>query len=301
MRRLIADNWTLKLFAAGLAALLFFYVQSEREVTTTLTPQLVLQVPDGMMNTAMVPDRVKVVVSGSWAAVSAMGHQEPPPVQVDLTQFGTGPVTYYLDETLFRLPAGLRITSIIPAAISVDLERVAHKTVPVRATLQGEPAFGYRLGSIKVEPRTVELVGPEAEIQGIKEVGTEPVDVEGATDEVSRQVRVALPQPHVSRATRDPVTVSVPVIETTMERRLDNLHVVLPSGSVLARPDTISLLLSGPTRLLEPLTAGGVKVSVPEARVPPAGERASVQVQVTLPDGVKLAEAPPTVTVERTR
>lgn len=302
LRRLFVENWTLKVLAGALAAVLYFYVQSEREVTTTLTPQLVLQVPAGTMNTAVVPDQVKVVVNGSWAAVSAVGRQEPPPIQIDLTGFGPGPVTYYLDETLIRLPSNVRVASIIPAAISVDLEPVGTKSVPVRATLQGEPAYGYRLGAIDVSPRTVELTGPRAEIQRIAEVGTEPVDVEGATAEVSRQVRVAIPQPHVSRSRREPVTVTIPVIETTLERTMENLHVILPPGTnAVVRPDTVSVRIAGPTRIVEPLTAGGIRVSVPAARVPPPGERATVAVDVVLPDGVRVAGAPPKVTVETRR
>ena len=55
------------------------------------------------------------------------------------------------------------------------------RSLSVRATLVGSPAFGYRTGRTLVEPPRVEVSGPLDEINAIEELKTVPVDLHGRT------------------------------------------------------------------------------------------------------------------------
>ncbi len=296
LRRIFLENWTLKVIAAALAVILYVYVQGERQVTTTVTPRLVLELPADMMNVTTVPDRLKVVVTGPWSAVSGVTRRDVPPVEVDLTGYGAGPLTYYLDEEAIRLPPGLRITSIIPAALSLDLEATITRKVHVVATVRGEPAAGFHAGAPKVIPSTVALKGAESDLSTLTEVTTEPVDIEGATADVTAQVRVLVQRPHVSREKREPVTVTVPVIEEGLERRIDGVAVEAPGGATV-HPDHVSVTVRGPHTAVERLEARGLTARVPADALPGPGGKARVEVELTLPKGVRITGKVPQVEV----
>jgi YbbR domain-containing protein len=68
------------------------------------------------------------------------------------------------------------------------------KEVAVRVKLQGGPADGYRLSSVKVDPSTVVLQGNTEVLAGVPGyVETEPLTLDGATADVRLRLALLLP------------------------------------------------------------------------------------------------------------
>ncbi|MBL8057525.1 MAG: hypothetical protein JNK29_12535 [Anaerolineales bacterium] len=178
-----------------------------------------------------------------------------------------------LDQTVVLVPvdsagapvAGLTVT---PATVRVRIpvtQKVGSRDVVVRAVIQGQIAAGYQFTNITVAPPiiTVSSADPArvTELPGFVE--TAPLDITGATDDVTQRLALILPE-GVTPVGGDPtvvVQVSIAAIEgsTQVERRLEPLNLGV---GLVARvsPESVDVLLSGPLPVLNQLEEGDVRV-----------------------------------------
>jgi YbbR domain-containing protein len=82
--------------------------------------------------------------------------------------------------------APARVTKVEPAEVSLLLEPMATRTLPVELRLSGEPALGYRKGGAQVKPAEATVSGPESLVQQVAGVRAR-LDVSGANNDVSRE------------------------------------------------------------------------------------------------------------------
>ncbi len=71
--------------------------------------------------------------------------------------------------------------------------QLANRTLPVVPQLIGEPAPGYRITSVTVEPLIITISGEEATVTRLETAPTEPIDVSGRTTDLEAMVGFALP------------------------------------------------------------------------------------------------------------
>jgi YbbR domain-containing protein len=164
------------------------------------------------------------------------------------------------------------------------------KEVAVRVNLVDQPAAGYRLSSVRVNPSTVVLLGSAevlTEVPGFVE--TEPVSLANATAEIQRRVQVIVPQGvTVLEGTAVDVTVSIAAIEggTTVKQ-----HPVVqglgPGLEATVALDTVDVILSGPLPSLEALGPDDVFVLVDLTGLLPGNH--IVTPRVVVPTGIQAA------------
>lgn len=164
------------------------------------------------------------------------------------------------------------------------------KEVAVRVKLDGQPAVGYRLNAVRVNPSTVVLLGNAdvlTQVPGFVE--TESVSLDGATGELQRRVQVTVPQGvTVLEGTSVDVTVSITAIEggTTVQQRpvIQGLGQGLTATVAL---DTVDVILSGPLPSLEALGPDDVFVLVDLTGLLPGNH--IVTPRVVVPTGIRAA------------
>lgn len=71
--------------------------------------------------------------------------------------------------------------------------QLANRTLPVVPQLIGEPAPGYRITSVTVEPLIITISGEEVTVTRLETAPTEPIDVSGRTTDLEAMVGFALP------------------------------------------------------------------------------------------------------------
>ncbi len=82
------------------------------------------------------------------------------------------------------MPAGVETIEISPAAVTVNVERVASVEVPVEARLLGGPAEGFAIGGVSVDPARVTVLGAASATGRAAKVVAE-FDVSSATGDKS--------------------------------------------------------------------------------------------------------------------
>ncbi len=136
-------------------------------------------------------DAVNIRVVGSRAAlrnIDAKGLVFP----INLSGSKRGVTDVEVPDEPVAMPRGARVVSRSPSRVSIRLERKGRRSVSVRPDIMGEPAEGYRLASLTVEPKRVWLVGARSEVRRLSEVVTEPIDIAGLEQSEEREVRIFL-------------------------------------------------------------------------------------------------------------
>lgn len=162
------------------------------------------------------------------------------------------------------------------------------KEVAVRVNLEGQPAPGYRLSSVRVNPSTVVLLGNAdvlSQVPGF--VQTEQVSLENATDEIQQRVQVIVPAGvTVLEGTAVDVTASITPIEggTTAHQR-PVIQGLGPGLEATVALKTVDVILSGPLPLLEALGPDDVFVIVDLTGLLPGNH--IVTPRVVVPTGIR--------------
>lgn len=97
-----------------------------------------------------------------------------------------------------QLPGNLNDKlTVEPASVKVSLTVVTSgpiKYLTVVAQLQGNPAEGYIVKSQQVEPNRIQVTGSAGLLSSISELRTQPIDITGAKGNISKEVKVILPE-----------------------------------------------------------------------------------------------------------
>jgi YbbR domain-containing protein len=163
-------------------------------------------IPDDLVITDQTADVVNIRVRGSRAALRNVGSDEQE-YPVDVSGAKPGLLVHEVEAALIDVPGGVDVTSRSPAIIEVEFERRGRKAVRVRADLEGEPAEGFEIAAVEVDPPRVWLTGARSDVLRLSEVVTETIDVSGLAAPVEREVKLSLGSDHVWREENEPVTV----------------------------------------------------------------------------------------------
>lgn len=185
----------------------------------------------------------------------------------------------------------------IPVAESADF---SEKIIDV--DWRGQPADGYRLLSINVDPPSVLLQGSPSQLTALSQVITEPIDITGLTDTFSQQVTLELPSGLTfDEAEGYTVTVEIePILSTAVYNRPIEFQGVGSKFSASAEPEEVRVVLFGPLPILDALTEDEVHVTVDAFGL--VTGTYSLEPVVSFPDrGLELRSVqPPLITVNIT-
>ncbi len=184
-------NLGLKVVATGLATLLWLSVGSDFFVERSVrVPLMFRNLPAHLAIAPGAPGSVEVHLRGRSSQLT--GEQGEVNVSIDLADARSGSHVFHLRTDLVTTPFGMEVTQVFPAAVTLTLEEKDRRLVPVKATVEGEPAKGFFVKEVLVEPGEVEVVGPKRPLAALKHAMTETVMIEGATASVVRTVNIGI-------------------------------------------------------------------------------------------------------------
>ncbi|MDH7485748.1 MAG: CdaR family protein [Anaerolineae bacterium] len=162
MRRWLLEAGT---GALALVLALVVWVVAEQENTQQVvirgTQVIVQGLEEGMALHAVTPDAVDINVLVSkdlWETWQASSETKLD-AYVDVTGLGVGQHRLAV-EIVHRQP-GVQLLSVTPAEVTVELERLVQRSVPVRAEVMDSPPLGYDWRTPEVTPAEVLVSGPE--------------------------------------------------------------------------------------------------------------------------------------------
>ena len=295
VRDAFTRNRAIKFFSLLLALTLWFFVMGEKKAEFSFAdvPVEFINKPPDMVVTMQSPRSVNVRVSGSRSLLATMSSGSLKAV-MDLEGAKPGKMVFNDLSEAVKLPNGTKITSISPAEVELTLEALTAKRVPVTVDLQGEPASGFVVQGVSVEPPFVEVKVGESEAAQLQQLLTRPVDISGETKPVAREVPLVLTNLDPPRsASKKKVQVAVAINSRIREKTLTGIPIIVVGSRHKAHivPETIQVRIQYPYQLEETVAAGGIIAMIDMTDGKPGTY--DRQPAVKLPEGVSLLEAMP--------
>jgi YbbR domain-containing protein len=288
--RTITFNWRLKLAALALAILIWAVVSAE-QVTSQWIPvrvDPVVRDPEFVVTTPAEPAVVSVQVIGPGRELWELAINRPTLV-LSIREVGDRR-TFGLDPSMVRLPQGLAVSvrDVRPSVVTLGLERLASRMVPVQARIATRSTQRYAIGEdLVILPAEVRVTGPAERVAALDVLPTRGFDVVPDT--------AALQGLSFAR-TRVRVSGTV---DRRVERPAGLVTVSTPEGLV-AQPARVAVRLSGPERTVRRVLPGTLRAIVVSdslpAVIPPGGADVRPVIE-GLPTGVTATVVPERVRV----
>lgn len=227
----------LKLMSVMLASLLWLLVSGEQTVERALrVPLEFTNLPTQLELVGEPPAVVDVRLRGSSGTMSRVSAGDLAAV-LDVRTARAGARLFNLTAQDVRAPFGVEVVQVAPASVPLTFEASMSKSVPVASRVEGEPAPGYVISGITVEPSSVVIVGPASALANSREAITEPVSVEGKSETVTDTVTLGVAEPSVRLSQPQDAKVTVTIAAVPAEWSVGGIGVKVKNGT---KPATVS-------------------------------------------------------------
>lgn len=198
-----------------------------------------------------------------------------------------------------QTPEGAALTTVViaPAQAEVKVRLVKSgkiKTVPVVATITGQPKSGYWVQGVTVTPPVVSVTGPVDQLAALTQIATAAFAVDGLSADKTQSLTLNLPSGISIADSTTTVSVAVTIAQTATTKAItpqlnyanlaSNLQVTATS------PTSIAAMVSGLSNALAALNDGDVKINLDLGPYKSAGTYSLTITgdSFTLPSGISL-------------
>ena len=274
-RSIFFDNWPYKALTFCFAVVTWALVQSQQVVEERMRVRIEWTLPDGLVPVEAPLETTTLTVAGIQTLMRTVRPGELV-LPIDLSAAREGDATIDLAEHAIRgLPNELRVVSINPGTLRVQLDRVLKRRLKVEPRLKGDPADGYAVREVLVSPDRVDVTGPASVVRTLESVSTADIDVTGTHEDADFDVGLSLARGGNLRLSKPgPVTVSVRVASTLRTRVYTGVPVVVRGGRYTAEVASVDVTVEGPEAAVADLRSDAVSVLVyaPDDFVEPVGD-----------------------------
>ena len=259
----------LKLYGNILILLLFlipfcFYSCTTEPVETDLLlPVDFSNVPENMVLTYFHTDKIEIRIQTDPKLMEFINKENiryPVDLYTDLEFDPAGasdsiePGTYLIPVEEKRIPMNpaIKILSINPSYLSVQLEKKAKKTFKVSVPYTGKPAKGYIALEAATDPASVELTGAAPLIHSIKELKTKPIDLTNINENFKKKIPLDLDNPSITSSSDHIIIVTVPIQQQLVSKTIENIPIQIwnCTSAVHIEPSEITIRIKGPFETL---------------------------------------------------
>src|SRR2546422_10423714 len=211
LRHWLIYNWHLKLIALILAVMLWMVVATETSSELGMeVPLEYRNIPAQLEIAGDTTNTVQVRLRGSPNVVRDISAKNVS-TTIDLSNMRPGEKIVPLSPQNVQAPFGAEVIRVNPSSIRFILERTLTKTVPVAPTILGQPADGFEISSVTVNPSKVEIEGPESRISTLTSIATIPIRLDRRQTQIAQTADLDIPDPEIRLQRPAPVVIRVEI------------------------------------------------------------------------------------------
>ena len=224
-------NWMLKALSLFFALFLWYFVVGEDKVDMNVTiPVEIVNLPRDLVISNQFKKQLEVTVSGQRSLIRGMADQHISRT-IDLSKSDPGTIVIQNNPDSISLPRGLSILRVQPPTLTLLLDRLIKKQLPINPVLTGNVGKGFMLDSVTVDPPDLEISGPQSILAHEENLKTSPVDITGLVESTDKQVSLALKQ-EISDLIGEPVVaVRLNIVELKKEMVISDIPINLETDT----------------------------------------------------------------------
>lgn len=301
IQSLLFSNFYLKILSVIIAILLWFFVIGESKNEMGIDAPLEFKgMPHDATIVNNIPTDIHVRLKGSSTLLRPLTEKKPL-FNIDLSNVKMGENVILLEKKdLKNIPLGVEVIDISPVAITVILDKLIEKHLPVKVKTSGTLPRGYQLSETRIEPGSVLAKGTKSYLQEIDTIFTNSVNLSTIKGNATREITLSFDPKRLKFI--DPLTVKVfiSISEERTQRSINGIRINFinkPStiGRISISNYFVDLLVNSPQKMLVDEIRHDTKVVVDLVSLDtvPQGNTATLPIEVNLPDDAKLIWADP--------
>jgi YbbR domain-containing protein len=264
-RDYVLENTGLKVLALLITGVLWLSVASRPVSQIAINGSIEFNLPESHVVSKYDTLTARVLLDGPRETLDALRTGQLT-VTADMTGVEPGVRVIPLKVDPNRLSVNVRVKDIEPPTITVTVERVIEREVPVTPRWEGDPPPGYQVIDWQISPPTVKIAGAESQMKELTRVSTETVRLTDKTSTFSERVAIDIGSPNftISEDSGRKVMLTVTIEEARKERVIENVPIVLFGAPNRARafPRTLNVTLYGARSAVDEITASDVSAGV---------------------------------------
>jgi YbbR domain-containing protein len=248
-------NWVLKLISFFFALFLWYFVAGEDKVDMNVfIPIEIVNMPRDLVISNQFKKQLEVTVSGQRSLIRGLSDQNISR-SVDLSHAKPG--KFVIDNTPDSIPFpwGINVLRLQPSTVTLLIDRLIDKQLPVKPVITGSPAPGYELNSVVLEPSTITITGPKNVLDAEQGLMTNPIDITNMKETTLKQVSLDLAPIINDLIGETVVTAHINITEKMLDRLINSIPIELspeeaekygpPSTTITVRAGIPNSLIAG--------------------------------------------------------
>lgn len=290
-------NLGLRLIALLVALGLWLFVNAgQRESQLSLSVSVNFHgLPGGYLIVNSSPDFINLQLSGPTTLLSLLDPGRLA-LRLDLSGVTLGQTEFKIGPQMFNVPRQVNIDRISPASVTINVDRLVSRQVPVQVTTSGSPATDFAVVAIDATPAAVTVTGPHQTVARLEGIETQPLDLNSASSDVEGELALISPT-NLVKLSFSKVVAKARIHEVLADREIRGVVLKVRDAeySFRLQPRRIDVTVRGPASKVSALKLDGSAYIDAGGAEPGSHE---LPVQIELPAGIQLLrESPQTVTL----
>jgi YbbR domain-containing protein len=211
LKHWLTHNWFLKVFSLILATMLWMAVAHETSSEIGMeVPLEYRNIPQQLEITGDAATAVQVRLRGSSNVIKGITPQDVA-TTIDLSGMRPGEKIVPLSPQNVDAPFGADVVRVNPSSVRFNLERTATKEVFVVPMISGEPAAGYDVGDVRINPSKVQIEGPESRVMTLDSIPTLPIRIDRRQTQVAQAAELDVADPQIRLQRPSPVQIIIEI------------------------------------------------------------------------------------------
>jgi len=301
VRNILFRNWALKILSLAFAFVMWIFVtiKTPREEAPIEAKIVYKNGPKDLVLLNDAPQSLLVRVSSTRLILKSL-RKRTLYYEIDLKGIRTGNATFtVIPSKIDGLPVGAQVVSINPSFFTLTYDTKLSKVLNVNPVVISEPKKGYKIKSVQVLPKRIEVSGPKNVLKGMDAISTEPVDITDASFTIEKEVALDQSIKGLEFTSGDVVKIVIEIEPIWVSKEFKDVPITVINTSYKHRvkPDKLNIKLTVMEAVANELTPDNIQLYIDASELKPGEyvkkplvklpEEMMIQKQPLLPD-VKL-------------
>jgi YbbR domain-containing protein len=194
IKKSFLENLNIKIICFFLAIAVYiavgFFQLNEKTFICRLN---VVGLKDDLMIANDVPSTVKIIVRDKQKTLNNLTENDFN-VRLDLSGKDISTTDIRIKRNLPpSIESVFSSIKVVPDKVSVTIDRLEEKTVPIDLNYSGDPEEGFAITNISIDPAEVRIQGSKKALEKIKYIETEKINIAGLNEMLKKEANLLAP------------------------------------------------------------------------------------------------------------
>ncbi len=237
----------LKIISLCLGTLLWYFVVGEDQVDMHIqVPIEVLNLPENLVISNQYKKQLDVTVRGPRSIIQDLKNRNISR-PVDLSAAAPGAIVIKNTKESIPLPQGISVQQLQPANITLAIDRLIQKAIPIHPVTEGKVSRGYHLKSITLDPDKIIVSGPQTILTPALSLKTFVININNLNHSITLPVHINLSPAFVDLIGETVVVAKIEVMEKLVTKKISKIPVNVKdlkegTKSVKLKPHSVTVV-----------------------------------------------------------